>query len=278
MKPRYDLAFGIGTACSCSQTLRGAGLQLLSFPFDWITLRDESADRCDAIACRIDHICRGFPDWFAREDFHTLGENNGDHLTNGMLDCFNERLQMRFLHDFPRTQSLDESFPAVRTKYRRRIDRLLSLLDGARRVLVFRMERPNQAFETPLESFRSARAKLTARYPKASFDFIAFRLARGIPFERRKIERPETWLTVVSFDYRSPDPKAPPHEPNMSQTIAALGELASVRDYRTPEERKAKRRKDRQKAYARFGATNWLQYRLAKLRARIARRLSRHQP
>ena len=34
----YDFIFGLGNACSCTQTLREADLQVLSFPFDWVIL------------------------------------------------------------------------------------------------------------------------------------------------------------------------------------------------------------------------------------------------
>ena len=36
MKLKYDLAIPLGEACSSTESLREAGLQLLSFPHDWI--------------------------------------------------------------------------------------------------------------------------------------------------------------------------------------------------------------------------------------------------
>lgn len=39
---RYDLIVGMGKACSCSMSLRKAGLQHLSLPFDWMRFNDEA--------------------------------------------------------------------------------------------------------------------------------------------------------------------------------------------------------------------------------------------
>lgn len=274
MKKRYDLIFCIGTACSCSQTLRGAGLQLMSFPFDWVSFHDEAEDVRDAVVTRIECICNGFDGWIRREDFHTIGENGGDHMGTGTLDCYNDRLQMRFPHDFPTTKSLDESFPSILEKYRRRISRLYELLDQSDRILLFRMERPNQSFEPPVESFAAARERLLARYPGKHFDFLAFRQRPGVPYRKRTVERVGDWLTIVSFDYKSYAPDVPPYEADIRHTVAALRKLVSVRDYRTPEERKAKKLKDRQKKYGKYGATNWLQYHVARLHEKIARHFS----
>ena len=36
MKKYYDLAFSLGEACSCADTLVRAGLRKFSCPFDWL--------------------------------------------------------------------------------------------------------------------------------------------------------------------------------------------------------------------------------------------------
>ena len=40
---RYDICFGIGEACVCSQVLRKAGLQKLSYPFDWVRYAEQNS-------------------------------------------------------------------------------------------------------------------------------------------------------------------------------------------------------------------------------------------
>ena len=44
MKLKYDLAIPLGEACSSTESLREAGLQLLSFPHDWIAPDNSGSD------------------------------------------------------------------------------------------------------------------------------------------------------------------------------------------------------------------------------------------
>ena len=62
----YDFVFGLGRACACTQSLRSAGLQLLSLPWDWITyqLTPQGPD----LLLRVDLIASGFAGWFEEED------------------------------------------------------------------------------------------------------------------------------------------------------------------------------------------------------------------
>ena len=272
MKELYDLAFGVGAACSCSQTLRGAGLQYLSLPFDWIVPNIRCRAYDEDVVRRVKHICNGFDGWFRKDDFHSRGANGGDHLTNGMLDFYNERLEFQFIHDFPRTQSFDESFPVILEKYKRRIARFLELLDRSRKVLVLRIERPDLPFVTPLESFRIARELLTSKYPGTRFDFIQLVQAGGVPPEKPEITRPEDWFTSIAFDYQS---KKPGEEafPDLGLTARSLASLAAVRDYRTREEIRRHKEVLLRKKLAKAGCDTLLQLRWKKLKDSIRKRI-----
>ena len=61
-KERFDLVFALGAGCSCSMMLREKGLQLASFPLDWVGTLDlgASAD----IRSKADIVAGGFRDWF----------------------------------------------------------------------------------------------------------------------------------------------------------------------------------------------------------------------
>ena len=269
MTKKYDLIFGLGAACSCSQALRAAHLQLLSFPFDWVVPRLDCASYDNDLLHRVSSICNDFPDWFRKEDFHF----RKDPKTNGMLDYFNERLGLVFLHDFPCGIPFDESFPAVQAKYRRRIDRFIHLLRHSRKVLVVRIERPDLDHTPPLAHFQSAKAELTAKFPWVDFDFLAFRPLPGIAFEDRSVERPETWLTCIAFDYRSKKPGAQPIAPNFRELTDALQALATVREYRTRDEIRRHRQSELQKKLAETGCRNQFEYRIFKLKRKLARHL-----
>ena len=66
MIKKYDLIVPLGYACSCSQTLRRAGLQLASFPWDWLVVPPPSE------RCRL--ICNGFKGWMNLEDLKWAGK------------------------------------------------------------------------------------------------------------------------------------------------------------------------------------------------------------
>ena len=65
MKKQYDLIFGIGEACLCSQALRNDNLQVFSYPFDWVygTLLHN----------RVEILTNRFKDFFNKEDLVKIG-------------------------------------------------------------------------------------------------------------------------------------------------------------------------------------------------------------
>lgn len=68
---KYDFIFGIGRACACSQSLRRAGLQLLSLPWDWLAInpKPEGSD----LHIRLHIMENGFSDWLNKEDLVFAG-------------------------------------------------------------------------------------------------------------------------------------------------------------------------------------------------------------
>ena len=65
----YDFVFGLGRACACTQTLRKAGLQHLSLPWDWIAV-DYNPTEPDLLE-RVNIIRTDFKDWFNQESATT---------------------------------------------------------------------------------------------------------------------------------------------------------------------------------------------------------------
>ena len=152
----YDFIVGLGRACSCSQSLRRAGLQLLSLPWDWITY-DLHPPRPDLLL-RIDVIASGFAGWLEEEDLKFVKRNP----VSGMDLYINERNNILFAHDFPPDVPLHESFPAVKAKYDRRVKRLLQLLADAKSgILAVYMDAPTYP-ATDVETCREAQRRLQA--------------------------------------------------------------------------------------------------------------------
>ena len=108
MPKTYDLVVPLGFACSCSQTLRQAGLQLASFPWDWVGTPPP------IFRCRT--ICSDFKDWMNLEDLKWAGRND----TYGHEEVRNVRSGIFFMHDFVQGTPLEDQYPAVMEKYTRR--------------------------------------------------------------------------------------------------------------------------------------------------------------
>ena len=268
---QYDLIFGLGAVCSCTQSLRRAGLQALSFPYDWVTPVEDAGLRKD-LRTRAETICSGFAGWFEEDDFVFHGAN-----TNGKDKYYNAKLDLIFVHDFPQGVPLSQSFPAIRSKYRRRIDRLLDLIACSKRVLVVRLDRHDLPYRTSVEDCADVRNVLHARYPNAAFDVLLIQPDPEIPIGERKVERPAEGVIRLTLDYRkskasSDAPHATgadlltaPVPPDFSRIVHALQEMYSVREYRTPEEIAANRERQLRKRWAKIGARSALEYRWKKI-------------
>ena len=258
-KLKYDLAFSFGPACSCSQTLRRAGLQMLSFPFDWIGPTFGTPKWDSDIRDRADLIASGFSDELREEDFVYHGVH-----TNGMAKYFNTHFGLVFLHDFPQGVPLSESFPSVKAKYSRRERRLLDLIRSSRRVLVVRLDRPDLDYRTPCEDCRYVRETLAKAFAPTEFDVLLLQPDPSVPFGKQSLETVEPGLFRLAFDYVDRRPGADRKFPSFDYTAAAVAEHFAVREYRTKAEIAAHRLKERQKRWARYGAANALQYRWRK--------------
>lgn len=126
---KYDFVFSLGEACSCSTALRDNGLQIQSFPFDWVALGDFQG--------RAETVASGFADFFNAEDLEYAGSNGC------RSECYkNRRNGYFFTHDFPYKGDFKTDYPAARAKFDRRIDRLMRRLKDSRNVLVCYLEKP----------------------------------------------------------------------------------------------------------------------------------------
>ena len=271
LKRKYDFAFGLGNACSCTQTLRGANLQFLSFPFDWIAI-NRPAD----IRFRADTICNEFADWFNRDDFVYAGTT--DWHTKDFYR--NTRTDIVFNHDFPKGVPFEESFPAAEARYQRRIARLLACLRSSKKVLLVRLDRPDQEHLTTAEDCLYVRNKLSAKFPGVDFDMLLYTCRSDVSFERRLETQPYPWLLHVEFDYKDHSPEAQPYSPNLRLT-RQIARRFKVTDYRTPaeiragkEKARAKKKKSQLARYARCGANNFWQYALIRVGNAIRRVLA----
>ena len=264
---KFDLIVPIGYACSCSQALRRAGLQLASFPWDWVGVPPPS-ERCAT-------ICGGFKDFMNLEDLEWAGRND----TFGHEEVRNKRNGLIILHDFVSGVPIEDQYPAIAAKYARRIKRLEKCLRAAKRVLLVSIDAPVTPEPISPEDCKKALDIMTSAYPHAEFSILLMNLTEGLSEKNRIDETPIKGVRRVAFDYKSHAPDAPKYGVDIDMLANFLKREYSVRDYRTEEEIAAHNAKKRKKRGAKLcrkmdeiGARNLAQYFLYRIR-RVGRKI-----
>lgn len=262
---KYDFVFGLGYACACSQSLRSAGLQLLSLPWDWVTsdIKTPGPD----LQQRVDIIASGFAWWFEEEDLKFVRKNP----ESGKDLYINKRTKIIYPHDFPPDIPLHEAYPAIKAKYDRRVKRFLQLLSKATsNILAVYMDAPT-CLAADVETCREAQRRLQALYPRIKVDFLMFALEPGRPFEERIVEDLGDGFMRVAFDFRDRRPGKPDYAVNHGLCASAMREIASVREYRTADEIKAMNERTRRVKMKEVGASNAWEYFLIRRRMELSR-------
>lgn len=185
---RYDLIFGLGEACSCTQALRKNGLQLASYPFDWLF--------GSTFEKRIDLLVSDFDGFLKQEELEYTGTVNG--LPKHLCDIYyNKANDITFNHDFPAGIPLAESFARVDEKYQRRSSRLLSQISASRRALAVWIETPNCANKlVNPAALLPGWQKLCSRFPDTEIDLLYISNS-----PTNADEQPYPHIRVVRTDY-----------------------------------------------------------------------------
>ena len=263
MKKQYDLIFSLGAACSCTQSLREAGLQLASFPLDWIGVVPPSR--------KAQWIRDGYPHLFELNDFEVTGKREG----HPMLLVRNLRTGLSHPHDFPVGKTVEESYPEVRARYERRIAHFDSLLQRSKNILAVYTTQPNDA-PFPASEFESCRIILNEKLPDAKIDILAFQHRGGVPAENRIESRPCDGVTVIDFDYHNRNCETIRFGADTKLLSGVLAEMFTVFDYRTPEEKRRFAKKRIENEMLRFGAKTRAGLFFARIGYKIRKHFSRH--
>ena len=238
---RYDICFGIGEACVCSQVLRKAGLQKLSYPFDWV--RSQNPLLCARL------IASGFEGFLNKEDLVYRCTNPVNKL--GMFD--NRRTGFAHLYDFPDGPIDAAVFEKVSEKYARRIARLMESLRGAKKALMVCVVLPETIGREDRE-FLEAHRTVCGAFPQLELDLLVLRCVAGVDRSAMNLRQIGTGVWECGFDFRDPIWRFDFRK--MTQAMLDLG--ISARDLRTRAEirafKKQKRSVRRKGRYARYGA------------------------
>ena len=120
---KYDCCISVGAACFVPESLKKLNLRDFSGPFDWMWGSD--------IINRLKIIYDEFENYFNSSDFEYIGINPD----NNKRIYKNIRTGIIYNHDFP-DDDFDKTFPEIKQKYIRRINRTLNHLYKDKRILL----------------------------------------------------------------------------------------------------------------------------------------------
>lgn len=198
----YDLIFSIGEACSCSEALRAYKLQNFSYPFDWLY--------GSTFQQRIELIKSKFKNFINFEDLeykHPVKTVNGDaywNKSNGII----------FNHDFPKGISLAESYPGVREKYDRRINRLIDLIEKSESFLMIYLALPESDDLASNEDLLKAQFDVQKTFPQSKCNILYLQHNPDLPLDKLIYEEISPMITKVFLYNKSIDTNAEVYDIN----------------------------------------------------------------
>ena len=157
----YDFIFSLGASCAVSQSLRDAGLQFASFPFDWIG--------SPGLMAEVEMVESGFAHWFEREDLKLWDVRHEEGAIQRVYK--NMRTKFGFPHEFTNAFRFEDGYEKTREKYDRRIERFMKTLASSKRSLGIYLEIATR-LRQPDEMLAEARRRLVAQFPDTTLDLV----------------------------------------------------------------------------------------------------------
>lgn len=251
----YDFAVSLGFSCAGTQSLRDAGLQSASFPFDWVG--------SPSLLASARTVANDFVGWFDRESLVLWDVR----IVAGFISRVykNVKTGFGFSHEFTNAEPIETHYAAVKEKYDRRIARFMERMRTAERVLVTYLESPVHPRASDADLVE-ARRILSAKFPQAEIDVLYM-------FEDPDCRAPEATtvaegVTAVRMEYRTYLDGEVMHVCDMTMPREYLRSVAKVADAESAEDRKrfadAKRRELR-RSLGRNAFDRWLNRKLKKV-------------
>lgn len=228
----YDICFPLGQVCMASQSLREAGLQFASYPFDW-------SGGLKSLLPYAEIIASDFKDFMNREDFTYKGTNE----VNGLAKYYNSRNKFWHPHDFiDRSEIDDEMYRDFTNKYNRRISRLISQLSNAKTALMVSVCHVTHPIASR-EEIIATRETLAKRFPQLDLDYIVFQYSSDYHSDKPLITEISPNIKEIRFDYSSAETAV--NIPMIVEALKAMG--IETKDYRTRKEIAAFKRMKKRK-------------------------------
>lgn len=169
LSAKYDFVCSIGCDCGCAWHLIDNRLRTASYPFDWIGTWTIGMT---GVAELVDRDFEGF---LKMENLRKAANPprgpHDDHEHDYYRDLV---VGMDFAHDFLTDVPLEETYPAVRDKFDRRIDRFYRSLRKSRRTLLVYWTWRNHPEP---DEMRKAAEVFRAKFPEGRIDLLVMRHA-----------------------------------------------------------------------------------------------------
>lgn len=192
-KKVYDLIFSLGEACSCTAALRESKLQVFSYPFDWLY-------GCSFLD-RIDLLTSDFKNFIDKEDLELIEKR----LKPSPCDVYkNNRNGLIFNHDFPLDSSFDLSYTDVKSKYDRRIKRLLEHISQSKKVLVVFIKTPEEGNCIEAKTILiDGLKKLSEKFVNIEFDILTLTNDINMKLGYIQVDEFHQNITNLTLNYKS---------------------------------------------------------------------------
>ncbi|MBO7555940.1 MAG: hypothetical protein J6T72_00895, partial [Alphaproteobacteria bacterium] len=194
-KRKYDVCISLGFNCFTSMILRKYFLQKYSYPYDWSRGIDEEKAGVLGLDRKIDLLCNDFSRWIERQDMVLIDDNSLNE--NPSMNVRNVYTGLQYIHDFPKSKTIDEEYPNFYAKYMRRRERLLSLLNSEKKIcFIFyagMKSLPRENIKVNITEFRK-------NFSTASVDFLFIQNNPDMSFEKLDYEVLDKSVYLISFN------------------------------------------------------------------------------
>ena len=128
--PKYDFVCSVGHYCATAMYLRRHYLRRMSGPLDWV------GRGVNGFETHMTLVCSDFKGFLQKESLVVRQNRRHPEIDDLTHDYYLDNgTGMYVFHDFPSGIPLDESYPEVRRKYDRRIDRFYATVRSSKRTL-----------------------------------------------------------------------------------------------------------------------------------------------
>lgn len=214
MPRAYDFIFSMGSACSCTSTLRLQGLQKASYPFDWLYGTDFYG--------RLDILKNKFADFIEADDLKLIFSDRSTRFSA----YENTRNGLVFNHDFPMDEEFQHAYAAVSEKYERRIRRTLSNIEASDKILIVYLETPSAEKNIfDINELSKCQRELCDAFGKPGIDILYIAYDQNMRHGDMLLEEKDH-VIHVRMNYKSLDPNEPDYAVDVASVLQILSQFS----------------------------------------------------